>query len=83
MRSQEFEESASTAREPDPIQVRPFAPTSVLDNLRPNPNGMGGRDLERRLVGVQRSSIGTADDTYDKRLWLPATREPSQRFGDA
>lgn len=83
MRSQEFAESAESVREPEPIQVRPFAPTSVLDNLRPNPNGMGGRDLERRLVGVPKSSIGTSDTTYDKRLWLPATREPNQRFGDA
>ncbi len=44
--------------------------TSVLDNLQPSGNGMSAQDKQRSLYGVNRSTLGTSNSTFDKSLWL-------------
>ena len=83
LRSEEFEDGADRVREPqfESVQqqaARNYQQTSVLDNLRPNPNGMAQPDYQRRLMGINSSQTGLSDTTFDKRLWL-RNREPTLR----
>lgn len=80
-RSEEFGDGAESVRTPkfESIQqqgIRNYEATSVLDNLRPNQNGLGEQDLQRTMMGVKQSYAGTAQSTADQKLWLKH-REPS------
>ena len=82
----DFEDGAEGARFPqfESIQqqgIRNYEKLSVLDNLRPSPVGMAQQDYERRLVGVPGSSIGSAQSTFDQRLWMDR-RESTVRRND-
>lgn len=50
---------------------------SVLDNLFPSGNGRSAGDRQRLLMGIEKSTIGQADSTFDQRLWLRSERPPS------
>lgn len=82
-RQENFSDGYERVREPrfESIQQqgnRNFQATSVLDNIMPNQNGIGTSDLQRRMMGIQSSAIGSAESTFDKRLWI-SHREPSNR----
>jgi hypothetical protein len=82
-RSEDFAEGSERARRPQFQSVqqmsnRNFQAISVLDNVIPNPNGMGQPDLQRRLVGSQGSASGRAQSTFDRQLWLKHP-EPANR----
>lgn len=83
LRSEEFEDGAERVRSPqfESVQqqgIRNYQQTSVLDNLRPNQNGMGSQDLQRRMMGINQSPTGTSQSTFDQRLWI-RNREPTLR----
>lgn len=83
-RSEDFAGGFESVRQPQFKSVQQqhaqnFQALSVLDNIQPNQNGMGVRDLQRRMVGVTDSAVGRSDATFDRQLWL-RHREPSQRI---
>lgn len=82
-RSEDFAGGFESVREPQFKSVQQqhnqnYQPTSVLDNVMPNQNGMGAQDLQRRLVGSQGAATGRSQETFDRQLWL-RHQEPSQR----
>lgn len=82
-RTEDFNSGFDSVRSPqfESIQQqanRNFVNTSVLDNIMPNPNGMGSADFQRVLVGRKQSTIGTADSTFDRSLWI-THQEPRNR----
>ena len=83
-RTEDFADGYAQVREPQFKSVqqqsnRNFQALSVLDNIQPNPNGMGAQDFQRRLVGSQGSPVGRSTETFDRQLWL-RHQEPSQRI---
>lgn len=49
---------------------RVYEPTSVYDNVVPNPNGISQQDLQRQMVGFDESPLGRSQSTYERGLWL-------------
>lgn len=73
-RNQDF---GTGTQDPNPyrIQVRPFTPMSVLDNITPSGIGYGQADKARLLPGNQQlpSSNGRSKKTGEQRQWLDQT----------
>jgi hypothetical protein len=75
-RTEEFEGGAESARASQfrTVQqsqgLRSYEKRSVLDNLMPSNNGMDKAGVERVRIGVNHSTVGQSDDTFDKGLWL-------------
>lgn len=53
-----------------------YVKTSVLDNLRPNANGMSDADLQRQMFGIK--TQGQDQTTADRSVWL---RNPAGSAG--
>ena len=53
-----------------------YRPTSVMDNVLPNPNGASQRDNQRRIIGFNESVLGQSEATFDKALWLREKKNP-------
>lgn len=74
-RSEEMVGGYDSARNPQFESVqqqanRNFHALSVLDNIIPNPNGLGSPDYQRRLYGSRSSASGRSQATFDRQLWL-------------
>lgn len=88
-RSMEFQEAATRVRSSNFRTLQNsvgggtrYRRTSILDNLMPSRVGLGEGDFERRKLGIQNSSVGQSDSTFDKGLWLRAERPPDLKtFG--
>lgn len=85
-RSDEFNDSATKVRSPQfrTLQntVGTYRRTSILDNLQPSQNALGTQDWERAKLGIQNSTVGQSDTTFDKGLWLRSERPPDLKtFG--
>jgi hypothetical protein len=85
-RTEDFQGGADSVRQPQYQTVqsqhnRNFQAMSVLDTpgVIPNQNGMGQNDLRRRIMGFRDSISGTAESTFDKRLWLSNPNSGSDR----
>lgn len=76
-RSEDFADGAERVRQPQFTSVqqqhnRNFQAMSVLDtpSVRPNQNGLGVADLQRRMIGFKDSATGRSESTYDQQIWL-------------
>lgn len=76
-RTEEFNGGADSVRQPQFTSVqqqhnRNFRALSVLDtpSVKPNQNGLGTADLQRRMIGFRDSATGRSDSTYDQQIWL-------------
>jgi hypothetical protein len=85
MRTEEFADGAVQAREPQfsTVQqqgIQNYKQLSTLETptMRVQ-NGLGDRDLERRLTGVS-ESVGISEGTRERRMWMPKNIEPSSRY---
>lgn len=78
-RSQDFYDGSEGSRQPSfrPVRLAPYRRTSTLDNLLPSGNGMAEPDKQRSIMGINRSTIGQSNDTFDKSLWIPKTHSES------
>lgn len=86
MRREDFDSAAESVRSPQFKSVQQqsndrWQAMSILDlpSSLPNQNGMGAADLQRRMMGVPQSPIGSADSTYDRRLWLRSPTNSQRR----
>lgn len=73
-RTADFSGGSELAREPQIYNLQKptslYEPTSVFDNVVPNPNGVSQQDLQRTLVGFDESPLGRSQSTYERGLWL-------------
>lgn len=60
---------------------RNFRAQSVLDMplILPNQNGMGVADLQRRKMGLNVSSTGQSDTTFEDQIWVKSQPQDLSR----
>jgi hypothetical protein len=79
-RTAHFQSSAEAVRTPQfqSMQqvVGKYRRSSLLDNLMPTKNGLGDQDFARSKMGINKSTLGQSDSTFDKGLWLRMERPP-------
>lgn len=80
-RTADFTDGSERVREPQfqPVQTEQYRRTSVLDNLLPTGNGLGARDKQRQIMGINHSAIGQSEGNFDKSLWL-RNEVPESRY---